>query len=205
MAAEYPPFMNATGNVSRILNKIKEAATPDRFTYDFLETALGFSGGSARPFIGFAKRIGLLGSDGVPTDLYKRFRNPSESGAAIAAAMKTGYGELYKRNEYAHKLDHKGLEGLVMEATGLEKGNATLRAIVGTFEALKGFADFEASPKAETTKPKVETEKPKREIAGPGELPLNLSYTLYLNLPNTSDIAVFNAIFKSLKENLFTR
>jgi hypothetical protein len=31
---------------------------------------------------------------------------------------------------------------------------------------------------------------------------LNLSYTINLNLPPTSDIAVFNAIFKSLKENL---
>ena len=31
---------------------------------------------------------------------------------------------------------------------------------------------------------------------------LNLAYTINLNLPATSDIAVFNAIFKSLKENL---
>ena len=31
---------------------------------------------------------------------------------------------------------------------------------------------------------------------------LNLKYTINLNLPATSDIAVFNAIFKSLKENL---
>jgi hypothetical protein len=31
---------------------------------------------------------------------------------------------------------------------------------------------------------------------------LNLSYTINLNLPETSDVEVFNAIFKSLKENL---
>jgi hypothetical protein len=31
---------------------------------------------------------------------------------------------------------------------------------------------------------------------------LNLAYIINLNLPATSDIAVFNAIFKSLKENL---
>ncbi len=31
---------------------------------------------------------------------------------------------------------------------------------------------------------------------------LNLSYTINLNLPETSDIQVFNAIFRSLKENL---
>ena len=31
---------------------------------------------------------------------------------------------------------------------------------------------------------------------------LNLSYTINLNLPETSDVEVFNAIFRSLKENL---
>jgi hypothetical protein len=31
---------------------------------------------------------------------------------------------------------------------------------------------------------------------------LSLSYTINLNLPATSDAAVFNAIFKSLKEHL---
>jgi hypothetical protein len=31
---------------------------------------------------------------------------------------------------------------------------------------------------------------------------MNLSYTINLNLPATSDISVFNAIFKSLKENM---
>jgi hypothetical protein len=36
------------------------------------------------------------------------------------------------------------------------------------------------------------------------KLGLNLSYTINLNLPATSDQAVFNAIFKSLKEHLIT-
>ena len=54
--ADYPPFMNAYGNVPKILNKIKEAKTPDRFSHDYLSTVLGFSGGSARPFISLAKR-----------------------------------------------------------------------------------------------------------------------------------------------------
>ena len=43
------------------------------------------------------------------------------------------------------------------------------------------------------------TVNPPAQASGLG---LNLSYTINLNLPATSDIAVFNAIFKSLKENL---
>ena len=34
---------------------------------------------------------------------------------------------------------------------------------------------------------------------------LNLSYTINLNLPETSDVEVFNAIFRSLKDNLLKR
>ena len=75
--ADYPPYMNAYGNVTKILNKIKDAKTPSRFSQDYLETVLGFSGGGSRPFVSLAKRIGLLNADGTPSDLYSRFRNPA--------------------------------------------------------------------------------------------------------------------------------
>src|SRR6266478_2048175 len=99
MSAEYPPFMNGYGTAAKILNKVKEAQTPDRFTQDFLSTKLKFPGGTARSFIPLAKRIGFLESDGRPTDLYKSFRNPSQSKAAMAAAIRKGYSQLYERNE----------------------------------------------------------------------------------------------------------
>ena len=37
------------------------------------------------------------------------------------------------------------------------------------------------------------------------DVKLNLSYTINLVLPKTDDIAVFNSIFKSLRENLLRR
>jgi hypothetical protein len=40
-----------------------------------------------------------VNSDGTPSELYKRFRNPRESGAAVAAAIKHGYRSLYEMNE----------------------------------------------------------------------------------------------------------
>jgi hypothetical protein len=211
MAAEYPPFMNGYGTATKILNKMKEAQTPDRYTQDFLSTKLGFPGGTAKPFIALAKRIGFLESDGRPTDIYKSFRNPSQSKAAMAAALKKGYSQLYERNEYAHDLDKKKLEGLVVEITGLEQGHATVRAIVGTFEALKGFADFtKPEPKAvdeteeKSTKKKSASTQNSDSESG-DDLQLNLAYTINLVLPKTDDVAVFNAIFKSLRENLLRK
>lgn len=206
MAKNNPPFLNATGLVSKILEKIKVAATPDRFTQDYLGTELGFPGGSARPFIPLAKKMGLLGSDGSPTDLYRAFRNTSSatSKAAIAKAMKNAYADIYSRNEFAHSLSKADLEGLVVEITGLEKGNQTVRAIVGTFEALKGFADFKAKEESPTTN-KAKEGNGSEASANEGKLggvALGLSYTINLVLPKTDDVAVFNAIFKSLKENI---
>ena len=213
MAAEYPPFMNGYGTTTKIFAKIKEAQTPDRFTQDFLSTKLGFPGGTAKPFIPLAKRIGFLESDGKPTDLYKGFRNHGHSKAAMAAAIKKGYAQFYERNEYAHDLDKKKLEGLVVEITGLEAGHATTRAIVGTLEALKAFADFNKPQHlgAEAAESQTGTEKakllndPEANGGDSGEIKLNLSYTINLVLPKTDDVAVFNAIFKSLRDNLLNK
>jgi hypothetical protein len=143
MASDYPPFMNSYGLVAKILNKIKDAKTPDRFTQDYLGSTLGFASGCAKPFIPVIKRLGLLSSDGAPTELYKQFRNPDHSKSAMGKAIKQRYAALYERNETVHSLDKKSLEGLIVQATGLDQGASTLRAIVGTFESLKAFASFD--------------------------------------------------------------
>lgn len=203
--ADYPPFMNAYGTIPKILNKVKEAKTPSRFTQDFLAETLGFPGGSAKAFLPMAKRLGLLSSDGTPTELYHQFRNPDHSKGAMARAIRSGFADLFERNEDAHKLDKKGLEGLVMQATGLDQGSSTLRSIVNSFEALKAFAEFDSIAERPARQKKEvkerEDSKPPEGIV-PIQQSLGLSYSIYLNLPKTDDIAVFNAIFRSLRENL---
>lgn len=203
---DYPPFLNAYGLVSKILDKIKAAQTPDRFTQDFLGTKLGFSSGSAKPFIPLAKRIGLINSDGSPSDLYKAFRNPSQSGSAMAQMVRKGYSDLYERNEFVHDLPKDKLEGLVIEVTGLNDDSPTVRAICNTFAALKGYASFDQADAATDTT--EEQERPLTDNSPPippssvNGLGLNLAYTINLVLPKTNDVSVFNAIFRSLRENL---
>ncbi len=201
--------MNAYGQIEKILTKIKEAKTPDRFTPDFLKTVLGFKTGSTEAFIPFAKRLGLLNSDGTPTELYKKFRNPKVSKEAMAKAIKTGYADLFATNEYVYKLDKKELEGLIKQITGLDKSTATLGSIIGTFQALKDFADFEADGSLEVKDEKTKNNEEVKDSPSPtenqDEVKLNLSYSINLVLPKTEDISVFNAIFKSLRENLLRK
>lgn len=201
MAEQQLPYIGAVGNITKVLNKIIEAQTPERFTQDFLGTKLGMTGGSATPLIPFLKRTGFLNPDGTPTALYSRFRNDGERGAAAAEALKKGYARLFQSNEYANALSDDDLKGLVVQVTGLDKSTSTFKAIVGSFKALKEFADFNA-PTAEN-----EEEQPGEETGQPGGRLLggvNLGYTINLHLPPTSDVAVFNAIFKSLREHLLT-
>lgn len=207
--ADYPPFMNSYGLVTRILAKIQEAKTPDRFTQDYLGNTLGFASGSAKPFIPLIKRLGLLSSDGSPTELYKQFRNPDHSKTAMGKAIRQVYGMLYERNENVHKLDKRGLEGLIVQATGLDQGSTTLRSIAGTFENLKSFANFDSneipSPKNDTQKDVETGDKGRRDSEAEDGFRLGLSYTINLVLPKTDDVSVFNAIFKALRENLLKK
>lgn len=209
MPQENPPYLNAYGNIGKTLHKVKAAQTPGRFTQDFLKTKLGMSGGGARAVIPFLKRIGFLGSDGVPTERYKRFRNSSESTRAAREALRDGYKTLYEVNEYIHDASDKDLLGAVVQVTGLEPESTTAKAIVASFKALKAFATFddkelkdEDAGDADTSEEegdKQDEEKDGKAVLTRG---LGLSYTINLNLPSTSDIKVFDAIFKSLRENL---
>lgn len=214
--------MNSVGLIPRIIEKLSLASKPARFTQDFLGTKLGFPSGSARPFIPLLKRIGMLQSDGTPTDLYAKLRNPSEQGAAMAEGLRIGYPTIFERNEYAGSLARDKLTNLVVEVTGLTRDNATLKAIVGTFFALAAFADFEVSSSnsphkalpsesgsvqrmyIEDQSDRSRSYENTRPQAG-DEVGLNLAYTINLNLPESTNPEVFNAIFKALREHLLKK
>jgi hypothetical protein len=192
-----------------ILEKIRSAKTPDRFTQDFLSTKLGFKGGSYKQFIPLAKKLGLLGSDGAPTDLYRKFRNTDSSKVAMAKALRTGYGEVFERNEYADRLDAAKFKGLVVEITGLESDSRVVQLICQTFTKLKTSANFDGDFPSNEQKP-VSSEgtdngAPEKGTPVDGSFPLGLSYTINLVLPKTDDPAVFNAIFVSLRDNLLRK
>lgn len=197
------PYITAPGNIEKALNGIKSAETPERVTQDYVKTILKIKGGSGNQVASYLKKIGFVNSDGTPAPIYSRFRNPTSSGAAALDALKHGYAPLYKRNEFMHKLDDKELKGLIIEETGEREDGAVPGLILSSINALRKYAKDTSSKIEESEtkkkKPSTDTRDDGRSTGGIG---LNLSYTVNLNLPATTDIAVFNAIFKSLKENL---
>ena len=207
-ASSKVPYLQAYGNIKKALDKITKATVPPKFTQDFLATTLDMPGGGARPVIKFLKRAGFLTSDGTPTDLYKQFRNQSLRGAAAAQGLRNAYSDLYAANEYVHNANDKDLKGLIIQITGLEEDSKLVPSMVSSFKAFKQYADFDAPGEV-----LVDQREPEDNNGGdaegrgggltlgePGEL--RLGYTINLNLPASTDIAVFNAIFKSLRDHL---
>lgn len=207
-ASSKVPYLQAYGNIKKALDKITKATVPPKFTQDFLATTLDMPGGGARPVIKFLKRAGFLTSDGTPTDLYKQFRNSSLRGAAAAQGLRKAYADLYVANEYVHNANDKDLQGLVIQVTGLDEDSKLIPAMVASFKTLKAYADFEAEAggldqhESEEGKGNDMGGDQGQRLALQQQGNLRLGYTINLNLPATTDIAVFNAIFKSLREHL---
>ena len=206
------PYVTATGNVDRALTNIKVAATPSSVTQDFVKTMLKIPGGSGNQMTSFLKKIGFANADGTPTALYGKFRNPATSSTAAHEALKIGYKSLFARNEYMDKLSDDKLRGLIIEETGQSGDSNVVSLILACIKGIKKHIKpdeiiaSEMPPLEEVETQKLPgipqhaalTDKHARRT-GVG---LNLSYTINLHLPATTDVAVFNAIFKSLKENL---
>lgn len=203
------PYVTAPGNIEKALSAIKSAAVPEKVSQDFVKTILQIKGGSGNQMTSFLKKIGFVGVDGSPSDLYKKFRNPASTGRAAAEALKIGYGPLYVRNEYMHKLSDEQLRGLILEETGQGEDSNVIGLVLAAIKAVKKFADFNShDPEVPAELSFPVNRQGQREgdstsqPQAPNSVGLNLGYTINLNLPATSDVSVFNAIFKSLRENL---
>ena len=126
--------------------------------------------------------------------------------------MKKAFSDLFERNEHVYKLNRSKLTSLVIETTGYAKDDSKTRGIVGTFLALNDMADFEgdvsSQPRDESEQDVPQTEQlsvtttAKHKIDPEKNVDFRVSYIINLNLPETDNLDVFNAIFKSLRENL---
>ena len=200
-----PPFINSTGLISKIFEKIQQAQVPQRYTTDFQTSVLGYGSGSARPFIPFLKRLNFIQSDGTPTELYTRFRNSDSSGAAMADAMRIGFSDIFRKNEFSHALPDEKLRNLVVEVTGKKATDSSVIAITGSFKACNQLADFNPTDVKQDDKiPPLELSKSlvKHDSKQSGKTDLRLAYTININLPETTNVEVYNAIFSSIKQNL---
>lgn len=213
--AENLPYSTSVSTLIKMLEKIKSASVPERFTQDFVSSKLTMKGGTAAACIPFLKKMGFVASDGSPTELYKEFRNPHKSRIAVGKAFKKLYQKLYEMNEYVHDAPDQEILGMIVQCTGGEKDSTVTKSTLSTLNALRKISDFDTESNDEV---EDSVSGAGKNISSDSVLPIpsqiqvplqhhaskgiNLAYTINLNLPATKDIEVFNAIFKSLKEHI---
>jgi hypothetical protein len=207
--------MLSVNNLPLILDKIKTAGTPPKFTHDFLKSSLGFGGSRDRAVIKVLRQLGFLNAGSEPTARYNEFRHASTSGRAIAAGLREGWATIFLADQEAHTRTQSQLKETFKNVTG--KAEAVAEKMASTFRALAAKADFSAvaqiptppnvppssTSKAGDTPPAeavVATElapKPMRLGLGVG-----LHNDVHIHLPPTSDVAVYTAIFRAIREEL---
>jgi len=202
------PYLVSPGTLKTALDKIRAAATPERVTGDFVANMLLIKGGSGKAILPYLKKIGFVASDGTPTEIYKRFRNKDQGPLAAADAVRFGYKELGQVNEAFYTLDENQLRSLILQVSGQAADSTVARLIHSTLAVLISYAKFEeesATPDVKTLQENHIEPLPtfqKQHFRDNQQIDFKLAYTINLNLPATTDQAVFNAIFKSLKEHL---
>ena len=193
---EYP-YMISNNKIRPIITKIQQAARPTKFTLDFLRS-LGFTSTNDRAFIPLIKKLGFLMEDGTPTTLYDQLKDSTSTAKILAAQIKTLYSDLYTINTEIHSAPEVEIKGAISRVTG--KDEEGVARIFNTFKALCAIADFGAVIVEKKEEKKVEAVVPQETVNTPRKNEFH--YNIQIHLPATNDISVYNAIFKSLKDNL---
>jgi Family of unknown function (DUF5343) len=198
-------YTTSYGVLKRVLDGIITAERPDKFSGDFMSTVLNVTGGSARAVPPILKRMGFLSADGSPTDTYSRFKSDSGRSSAALEGLRKGFSEIFRRNDFAHRADQSTVKDIVVEITGLNKNDPVVTAIVGTFQSVRDYVDVnklsqeEPAARAQTENPRANSDDVSNGFRANG---ISLVYNISIVLPETTNVQVFNAIFRSLKENL---
>jgi len=194
-------------NLPQILQAIRQAQAPERFTHKFLE-ALGFKSTNDRGIIGVLKALGFTDESGNPKQPYFDYLDDERHETVLAEGIRRAYADLFKLNSKANEMEAPWVKNKLKTLTQGTKGDAVLTKMAATFVALCKLADFSTPEVARRdTKPDVAPEPPP---SAPPEEPVvhtkqhrfALAYNIHIELPAVRDQAVYDAIFKSLRSNL---
>ena len=162
-----------------------------------------------RPFVSVLKSLGFIDESGVPTQRYYDYLDEENSKSVLAIGIREAYGDLFAVNQKAYEMTSQKVKLKLKSLLHGKKSDAVLKKMATTFVTLCSLADFSGIPKtmekkkADTVpdKEKViikESSKSKADVSKE----LSLKYSINIELPNTRDQLVYDAIFRSIRENL---
>ncbi len=195
--ADYP-YIQVTGKLKNFLQHIQTAGIPSKVTNSYL-VSVGYKSSNDSRIIPVLKFIGFLDSSGTPTTTYKEYRNKAEAPLVLGTAIRNAYSELFSLYPDANQKDSEALRNFFSSKTS--HGESALAAIVSTFQTLCSVAKFEGY--APIGQPPITPSKGANTsgIEKPYGLQ-SLNINIQLTLPETTNSAVFEEIFKAMKKYL---
>ena len=193
-----------------------DAQPPERFSYKFLEN-LGFTSTNDRLFIGILKDIGFITRDGAPQSRYFEFLDRPRAKQVVAAGVKDAFADLFAININANQLSAEEVKNKLRTLYAGKKTDLVIGNIAKTFKALCEYADFsipsagqlaaevptDHDPSKPITIPAEGSPAPEKTKPSTGRISVTgLQYHINIVLPDTRDQAVYDAIFRSLREHL---
>lgn len=200
-------YLTSTKNFEGIMNSILGARAPERFTNKFLED-LGYKSSNDRLITGVLKALGLLGETGEPTQRYYDFLDQTQSKKIIAIGIQEAYEDLFNLNKDAQNLSQDEVKNKLKTLTQGQKGDRVIESMAKTFKTLCDYADWtdlttpSVAPTIKSSVVSDNAEEKKVLNTQPQSKEMNLHYNIQIHLPETTNMAVYDAIFQSLKKHL---
>lgn len=137
------------------------------------------------------------------------FLDQTQTGRIIAIGIEEAYEDLFNLRKDAQNLTNDEVKNKLKTITQGQKSDKILGLMAMTFRAFCDLADWDSVGTEETNKietPHVvlksdNTEKSQTKT-DPTTTDMNLHYNIQIHLPETTNMAVYDAIFQSLKKHL---
>jgi hypothetical protein len=195
-------YLTSFKNVEGIFQAIQAAQAPARFTQKFLES-LGFPNANDRQTINVLKSLGFLDDTGVPTRRYHEYLDQSQSGVILADGVREAYADLFRVNKSANDMSTADVKNKMKTLSEGQFTDRVLTQMSGTFSALTKLADFaKAGERFENSAVAEDPEVQQQSAPTPRATLNGLVYNINIHLPESRDQAVYDALFRSLKEHL---
>jgi len=200
-------YLTSTKNTEKIFAAIQAAKAPERFNQKFLEN-LEFKSSSDRLVIPVLKSLGFITGDGTPTERYYAYLDQTRASHVLAEAIREAYSDLYQVNRRAHEMSKSEVQNKLKTLTQGKMSDGVIDDMASTFKKLSSMADWtevqkEVPEKRKETAPIPDLKPPGADQKEHPSIRLeHLAYNIQIILPETRDPAVYDALFKSLKEHL---
>tara|TARA_Y100001949_G_C15988380_1_gene331639 strand:- start:3689 stop:4333 length:645 start_codon:yes stop_codon:yes gene_type:complete len=207
-------YLVTTRNVEPFFNSLISARAPEVFTQKFLES-LEFKSTNDRLYIGLLKSLGFLEESGAPTTRYYEFMDQGQSKKVMAQAVMDAYEDLFNVYTEANNLTVDEVKNKLKTLTQGKHSDKVYGLMANTFKALVDYANWDSKEgkSKNTSKKEQEPQKiasptlPVAEVGDPKSNEKSLSglglhYNIQIHLPESRDPAVYDALFKSLKDHL---